>query len=88
MRDNPDGSGTILFNPTLHTLNKYESVPQNESFMDDGSHPDSNVRQILQAMSDAAWEIGIKPKGLEGHTDELKAVRYHLEDMRTLAKVK
>lgn len=51
-----------------------------------GSYHD--VRGFLQAMSDAAWEIGIKPRGLEGHTDELRAVRYHLEDMRQLAGVK
>lgn len=40
---------------------------------------------MLQAMSDVAWEIGIKPKQIEDHNSELKATKYHLEDMRTLA---
>lgn len=48
---------------------------------------DMDGRAFLQAMLDAAWELGLRPEGYENHTNELKAVRYHLEDMRTLAKV-
>ncbi len=43
---------------------------------------------MLQAIIDAAWEHGIKPRQLEDASNELKATKYHLEDMRKLAKVK
>jgi len=46
------------------------------------------VNAFLQAMLDAAWEQGLRPQGYVEKTDELAAVRYHLEDMRHLAKVK
>jgi len=42
---------------------------------------------LLQALVDAAWEQGIRPKGSEDTHGELKATKFHLEDMRTLAKV-
>lgn len=50
--------------------------------------PPDEVREFLQAMSDAAWEMGIKPKQIEDNRNELKAVKDHLEDMRFLAKVR
>lgn len=43
---------------------------------------------FLQAFLDAAWDLGLRPKGFEDHKNELTAVRYHLEDMRKLAKVR
>lgn len=46
-----------------------------------------DVDGFLQAAIDAAWEMGMRPKGFADHTSELKATRYHLEDMRVLAKV-
>lgn len=52
-----------------------------------GSEGSGDVTGYLQAAMDAAWEAGLRPKGLEDQRNELKAVRYHLEDMRTLAKV-
>lgn len=50
--------------------------------------PPDEVEDFLRAMMNAAWEIGLRPNGFDDHTNELTAVRYHLEDMRTLAKVK
>lgn len=47
-----------------------------------------DVTGFLQAALDAAWEIGMRPTAYADHTNELKAVRYHLEDMRTLAMPK
>lgn len=44
-----------------------------------------DVTGFLQASLDAAWDLGMRPKAYADHTNELKAVRYHLEDMRTLA---
>lgn len=46
-----------------------------------------SVTGFLQAALDAAWEMGLRPKGHADHTNELTAVRYHLEDMRRIAKV-
>ena len=40
---------------------------------------------FLQAMLDVAWEAGLRPASFKDHTNELTAVRYHLEDMRKLA---
>lgn len=46
-----------------------------------------DVQGFLQAALDAAWKRGLRPEGYENRMNELKAVRYHLEDMRALAKV-
>lgn len=43
-----------------------------------------NVRSFMQAVLDAAWELGLRPAGFKEHETELKATRYHLEDMRRL----
>lgn len=43
------------------------------------------VSDFLQAVMDFAWSEGFRPKGLEDHRNELKAVRDHLADMRNLA---
>ncbi len=41
-------------------------------------------------MLDTAWKIGMRPEGydVKDSTAEIAAIRYHLEDMRLLAKVK
>lgn len=87
MREEHDQRLTMLTNPILHSHERNEFIPDTEFFMSD-ELPGVSVKNFLQAMSDAAWEIGIRPKQLEDHTNELKATRYHLEDMRVLAKVK
>lgn len=46
------------------------------------------IDDFLRAMMNAAWERGLRPDGYENHTNELAAVRFHLDDMRKLAKVK
>ncbi len=50
--------------------------------------PADEVENFLRAAMDAAWEMGLRPTGFDDHTNELTAVRYHLEDMRLLAKVR
>lgn len=87
IRTDHDGSFSMMFNPTFHRYDAHFALSEDEFFLSD-DQPGIDTKAFLQAMSDAAWEIGIRPKGLEGHTDELKAVRYHLEDMRQLAGVK
>ena len=49
--------------------------------------PIEEVDEFLRAVMTVGWERGIRPEGFEDHTNELKAVRYHLEDMRKLAEV-
>lgn len=44
-----------------------------------------DVTGFLQSVIDAAWEDGMRPSAAKDATEELKAVRYHLEDMRSLA---
>ena len=46
-----------------------------------------DVKGFLQAAMDAAWEFGLRPAKFADATNELKATRYHLEDMRRIAKV-
>ena len=49
-----------------------------------GSSSRDDCFQFLQAVMDCAWENGLRPRGLDDHTNELKATRYHLEDLRSL----
>lgn len=46
---------------------------------------EDEIKQFLQVMVDTAWKAGVRPSGFADHTNELTAVRYHLEDMRALA---
>src|ERR1051326_3669931 len=85
LQEREDGSRAFVQPFTLRTYEPGDAVPHNEAFAITDTFGGANVRALLQAMSDAAWELGIKPKQVEGHASELKAVRYHLEDMRTLA---
>lgn len=39
---------------------------------------------FLQALVDAAWDFGVRPKNAQDTGNELKATKYHLEDMRSL----
>ncbi len=39
---------------------------------------------MLQAMMDGLWDSGLRPTNHRDHTQELGAVRTHLEDMRQL----
>lgn len=50
--------------------------------------PTEDIKGFLQAALEMAWEIGLRPNSHHDNSDELAAVRYHLEDMRKLAKVK
>lgn len=41
-------------------------------------------KQFLQEALETAWRLGLRPRGFEDHTGELKAVGRHLEDMRKI----
>ena len=67
------------------------SWPREQSAMTDQGgvmYHGGDIEGFLRAAMDAAWEMGLRPKGFEDHTSELKATRYHLEDMRLLAKTR
>lgn len=49
--------------------------------------PFDEVEEFLQACMDAAWEIGLRPKGFADVGSQLKATQDHLEDMRHIAKM-
>jgi len=61
------------------------AIPSDEVFAIKDDFGAETVKNFLQAAMDAAWDIGLRPTQAQNQTDELKAVRYHLEDMRTLA---
>lgn len=68
----------------VHKMGEME-VPPDDAYLAQG-HPEE-IDAILRAIMTEAWARGIRPEGYENHTNELAAVRYHLEDMRALAKV-
>lgn len=41
------------------------------------------ITGFVQAILDAGWDAGMRPAGARDATEELKAVRGHLEDLRT-----
>lgn len=86
-RRNFDGSYSVMHNVQFHDYQANQIASIDEFFISD-ERPSQDTKAFLQAMADAAWEIGIKPKQLENNQNELTAVRYHLEDMRQLAGVK
>lgn len=42
------------------------------------------MREIAQAILDSAWEAGLRPSGFTDVQNETAALKYHLEDMRSL----
>jgi hypothetical protein len=87
LREEFDGAYTVMHGAQLHTYQRHTLSSEDEFFLSD-EQSGIDVRAFLQAMSDAAWEIGIKPKQIEDNSNELKATKFHLEDMRQLAGVK
>lgn len=43
------------------------------------------IREMLQAIVDAAWDEGFRPKGFSDVKNETTAIKNHLADMRALA---
>jgi len=85
--ENQDGSFDVMNAPLMQHHSPMMTMGEKDALMDDSKHPTEGVRDFLQAMSDAAWDIGIRPKQIESHASELRATKYHLEDMRKIAGV-
>jgi hypothetical protein len=86
VRDDPMGNGRGFVLPLQlfkveDGLAEYDGQPSYEGRGDD-------VTGFLQAALEAAWDRGLRPTGFADFKNEIAAVRYHLEDMRKLAKVK
>ena len=82
--DLPDGAFALV-EPLV--LTRHERSHHGTSMGPTISGWNNIVRDFLQGALNEAWRIGLRPDGYENATNELKAVRYHLEDMRQLAKV-
>lgn len=85
MRGEPSGRFSVVTSLILETQDQDSFIAEDKATIDDGKHLGPDVRSFLQACADAAWEIGIRPAQLADHSSELKATKYHLEDMRRLA---
>ena len=78
-----EGMNTLIMNPAEMTEVAFapSALEKEHSF----HLPLGDEDYLLQAFMDAAWEKGLRPKGYEDNEGELKATKYHLHDMRTLA---
>ena len=68
----------------LHSFSNMTVVPEEELWALVDKFDDDSIRSFLQAAVDVAWDMGIRPAHAQDSTNELSAVRYHLEDMRKL----
>lgn len=66
----------------MQTIEEWQQAPDDSQPL-----PHDQTEDFIRAVMDAGWEMGLRPTGHEDHDNELKATRYHLEDMRKLAKV-
>ena len=82
-----DGKVDIVQPLVLNTIEQGLLASDNGGLLGEGK-THAECQEFLRAIMDAAWGIGIKPSMFIDHTNELKAVRYHLEDMRLLSKVR
>lgn len=84
----PMGARSYVGPLTLKTHDPGAAVPFDDATlsetMENREDGVGDVTGFLQAALDAAWEHGLRPTGFADHTNELAAVRYHLEDMREL----
>lgn len=87
--DKMAGTFALMHSSTLTSHRGCESFGENEVFMTStamGNAFGSNeIDQFLQAMMDAGWKRGLRPKNFDPSAGELAAVNRHLEDMRRVA---
>jgi len=82
-RETDDGGRMILHTPIAETVGRHGMLDEVKTAF---VNPDE-TEQFLQAVIDAAWTSGYRPAGWQDHESQLTATKYHLEDMRKLAKV-
>ncbi len=59
----------------------YAPIDDAQAFM---SGTRKELTAFMQAMMDAAWDMGLKPKSYEEPTHAMKVQSRHLEDMRAI----
>jgi hypothetical protein len=87
--DRMAGRFSIMCPPTMKEHSLAEGVPDAEIFMTGYSMGNTfdmgEINQFLQAMMEAGWKRGLRPKNFDPSAGELAAVQRHLEDMRRVA---
>jgi hypothetical protein len=78
-----DGTGQEMVVPPLKLVPRDRGTPVEPTISADACH----LTDLLQALLDAAWAKGLRPRGYEG-PQETKAIMRHLEDMRAMAFAK
>ncbi len=85
--DRMAGCYSLMHTPVLTTHQMGEGAPTAEVFMTGvsfGDFHEGEIDQFLQAMMDAGWKRGLRPKAFDPSAGELAAVNRHLEDLRRL----
>ncbi len=86
VREGADGAVTVIQHMVMETVPRGAVFPKTDGVLGMVSREETD--DFMRAIMEVAWKAGIRPTGFEDHTSELKATRYHLEDMRLLAKVR
>lgn len=76
-KDTGDGREILGSDGLIHSVRRGEPIPKDYK-------PFLLPQESLQALVNAIADFGIVPEKAKLSEDELKAVRYHLEDLRTL----
>ena len=76
----PDGE--YIVKPTKLELEKYELGAQIEPTF---RFNESGGTEFLNSLVNALVEAGFKPDEIKAHDRQVEAIKYHLEDMRSLA---
>lgn len=83
----PNGAALVARPIEFLKLEPFVAAPEDNCALAD-EHGVGSVKAFLQAALDAAWEQGLRPTGHQDHTNEIAAVRDHLNDMRAIAAAK
>jgi hypothetical protein len=67
----------VATNITFRELPANEAIPDDQALL-------SLTKQEAQDLADQLYAIGVRPSLAAGSAGQLDAVKYHLEDMRTL----
>jgi len=76
-----DGS-RFFFKPAI--VERPDGIKPIEVFLSHDNKSGIEAKEFCQAVMDAAWQEGMRPTGFTDIKNETTAIKYHLEDMRTL----
>lgn len=82
----PDGGMDVML-PAQFATYAYGQGAPTASWMT-GHALGGSTRGLLQAFLDLAWDKGMRPKGYENTSNQLRAVGAHLCDMRAIVATK